>query len=643
MKRGSLTSKILGLMLVLILLSSSLAIFAIINLSYSLGDAKAINASGSLRMQSYRLMLYANSGSQAAQDKITEFEKTLHSKALQPSTGWLTPKKIVEQYQLVISKWLIMKHYIEQENSRDYATSLKDFVDTIDLLVLEMEHYAAFKLRLLVASQIVGLGLMLIIAFFAVRFTKRKVVAPLHKLMESANTISKGNFEIEMPETEYIELTALTDALQKTAKELSTLYGNLESQVEEKTFALTRANNELAFLYDNLMTLNANKLDYKTLKAALNQLKDYESLDYLRLIIQYPDQEQDIIEADGGWPQTGQVGSEPRNPPLREHNLAESSGNALSCNALSCDEPSDDEPNAGQSSTRFPLHFEQVDLGYLELISAQAPNIVLFNNFAIMLTRSIVIHNATEQRQQLALMEERGVIARELHDSLGQVLSFLKIQISLLRKKLDLAGRSPEVEQQLTEINEGVSTAYVQLRELLSTFRLTIKEPNLKHAMEAMLEQLRAQTDISIHLNYKLAPQWLEAKQHIHILQIAREATINAIKHAHASEIHIHCFKDDHGMVNISIGDNGIGLSHLKERDQHFGIGIMHERASKLAGRVVFSNNDAHTAKHNIAASTGAVEREHGAITTQAQSDPVPMQGTKVTLIFPSQQELTHG
>lgn len=56
---------------------------------------------------------------------------------------------------------------------------------------------------------------MLVITFLAVRFTKRKVVVPLQQLMESANTISKGNFEIEMPETEYIELTALTDALQK--------------------------------------------------------------------------------------------------------------------------------------------------------------------------------------------------------------------------------------------------------------------------------------------------------------------------------------------------------------------------------------------------------------------------------------------
>ncbi|MCS6122756.1 nitrate/nitrite two-component system sensor histidine kinase NarQ [Shewanella baltica] len=606
MKRGSLTSKILGLMLVLILLSSSLSTFAIINLSYSLGDAKAINASGSLRMQSYRLMFYANSGSDAAQDKITEFENTLYSDTLKPSDSWFSPRKIADQYQLVIDKWLVMKYYIEQENSRDYVASLKDFVDTIDLLVLEMEHHAAFKLRLLAASQILGLSVMLIIAFVAVRFTKKKVVIPLQKLMESANTISKGNFEIEMPETEYIELTALTHALQKTAKELAMLYGDLESQVAEKTLALTRANNELAFLYDNLLTLNANKLDYKALKAALNQLKGYESLDYLRLIIQYPEQELEVIEAGGGWPEVT------------------------------------------QNSTRFPLQFEQANLGYLELIADQTPNIALFNNFAIMLTRSIVIHNATEQRQQLALMEERGVIARELHDSLGQVLSFLKIQISLLRKNLDHSCRNPTVEAQLTEINEGVSTAYVQLRELLSTFRLTIKEPDLKSALETMLEQLRTKTSIKITLDYKLAPQWLEAKQHIHILQITREATLNAIKHAEASLINIHCYKDDEGMVNIDVCDNGIGIGHLKERDQHFGIGIMHERASKLSGNVVFSDNEisrfkpatATTIEQGCNEQDDTLKPNHSFNLAQHSKGS---SGTRVTLIFPSQQEPSNG
>jgi two-component system nitrate/nitrite sensor histidine kinase NarQ len=569
MKRGSLTSTILGLMLTLILLSSGLATFAIINLSYSLGDARAINASGSLRMQSYRLMFYANSGSEEALQKIREFENTLYSDALVRSMDWSSPARLGQQYQLVISKWKVMKYYIEQEDSRNYASSLKDFVDTIDLLVLEMEHHAAFKLRLLAISQIVGLGLMLLIAFIAVRFTKRKVVVPLQQMMESANTISKGNFAVEMPKTEYIELSALSDALDSTAQELATLYGNLETQVKEKTLALTRANRELKFLYDNLVLLHSGKLNFEVMRQSLLQLKEYEHLQHLRLIIQQDEDAMEVIATDEEiWPQSGQT-------------------------------------------MQFPLKFEQQELGFLEVIGKHDINVPLFENFAIMLARSIVIHNASEQRQQLALLEERAVIARELHDSLGQLLSFLKIQISLLRKGLDQSCKSPAVTQQLEELNEGVTTAYAQLRELLSTFRLTVKEPNLRNALEAMLEQLRSQTETELELNYRLPPQLLAAHQHIHFLQLTREATLNAIKHANASRICISCEKNSDNMVVISIEDNGIGLAHIKERDQHFGIGIMHERASRLSGMVEFSSN-----------ASG---------------------GTSVVLTFPPQQEPHHG
>ncbi len=565
MKKGSLTSTILGLMLTLILLSSGLATFAIINLAYSLGDARAINASGSLRMQSYRLMFYANSGSEEADEKIEEFENTLYSDALKRSLDWKTPDELEAQYLLVIHKWKVMRSYIENENSRLYAAALKDFVDTIDLLVLETEHYAAFKLKLLAVSQIIGLGLMLFIAFLAVRFTKRKVVKPLHQLMESANTISKGNFNVEMPKTEYVELSALSNAFESTAKELSTLYQGLESQVKEKTLALTRSNNELTLLYDNLVMLHSGKLEISSLKTALNQLRAHEPETFLRLVIVQDNEDELVIEADGGW------------------------------------------PSEANSQTHFPLNFEHNELGYLEANSSKKPNNQLFENFAIMLARSIVIYNAGEQRQQLALMEERGVIARELHDSLGQILSFLKIQVSLLSKGLDSSCRNPQVEQQIAEINEGVNTAYVQLRELLSTFRLTINDPNLNHALEAMLDQLRSQSDVNITLDYKLPMQLLGAHQHIHVLQLTREATLNAIKHAEADQIDIRCFKDSDTDVTITISDNGVGIDRVKKRDQHFGIGIMHERASRLSGIVEFSGN--------------------------------PEGGTRVKLTFPPQQE----
>ncbi|ABZ75460.1 histidine kinase [Shewanella halifaxensis HAW-EB4] len=551
MKKGRLTSAIWGFMLTLILLSSGLAIFAIINLSYSLGDARAINASGSLRMQSYRLMFYANSGSEEAKDKIKEFENTLNSQALKQSLSWFTPEDLKDKYLSVIDKWQVMRYYIESENSRLYAAALKDFVDTIDLFVLETEQYAALKLRFLAVSQITGLALMLLIAFFTVRLAKRKVVKPLQQLMQAADTISQGNFNVEMPKTEYLELSALSTALDSTVKKLAGVYQGLEEQVQEKTIALTRANNELTLLYDNLLMLHSSKLDSTTLTQALNQLQAHESQVRLRLVMVQDSEVVDIIttDNDGEW------------------------------------------PHHSENTKQFPLEFEQTNLGYLEVLSSEPFSFPLFNNFAIMLARSMMIYSAGEQRQQLALMEERGVIARELHDSLGQLLSFLKIQVNLLSKELDKTSKSPRAAEQLQEINEGVNTAYVQLRELLSTFRLTIKDPNLGHAIEAMVDQLRGQSNASITLDYKLPLQLLGAHQHIHILQLTREATLNAIKHASAKHIHISCQKVSSEKVVISISDDGVGIEELKERDQHFGLGIMHERASRLSGVVEFSQN----------------------------------------------------
>jgi two-component system nitrate/nitrite sensor histidine kinase NarQ len=94
-------------------------------------------------------------------------------------------------------------------------------------------------------------------------------------------------------------------------------------------------------------------------------------------------------------------------------------------------------------------------------------------------------------------------------------------------------------------------------------------------------------------------------------LQLIREATLNAIKHATPEHIVIDCQLTDKGMITISICDDGIGVTHLVERDQHFGIGIMHERANKLNGIVSFNSNQ--------------------------------LGGTTVTLSFPPQQEPLNG
>lgn len=552
MKHSSLTSVILWVMLVLIVLSSTMAIFAIANLIYSLGDAKAINASGLLRTQSYQLLYNADSANKNNKNLtiINNLEKTLYSKELQTPISWLVPTKLKTQYKLVRDKWLIMKKDIETQNNQNYLVSLKNFTNSIDLLIKELEKHAFFKLKVLVISQIIGLGIMLLIAWFAVKCTQEKVVLPLSQMVESANNISKGKFDINIPQSDSVELASLGTALYRTAKELSVLYKNLELQVKEKTLALTKAHNELSFLHQSLLILHTQPVNQYILKNVLINLQAYQSLEFVRLVIQREEGDTKIVETNKPWPVNNEA-----------------------------------------KSIQFELKFEMNHLGYLEVITHHSLNHALFENFTMMLARSIIIRHSRQQTQKLALMEERGIIARELHDSLGQLLSFLKIQISLLKKAITQNNNEQQINTLIEGIKTGVNDSYQQLRQLLSTFRLTIKEPNLQIALQAMLEQLKAQTNIDIKLDYQLPTKLLQANQHIHILQLTREATLNAIKHAKASEIHICCKTLNNGMLQVDIRDDGIGLAHIREKQQHFGIGIMHERANKLAGIVEFNSN----------------------------------------------------
>ncbi|VEA34556.1 nitrate/nitrite sensor protein NarQ [Salmonella enterica subsp. enterica] len=78
--------------------------------------------------------------------------------------------------------------------------------------------------------------------------------------------------------------------------------------------------------------------------------------------------------------------------------------------------------------------------------TGKAPNVnastPLLNSVSTMLGRGLYFNQAQKHFQQLLLMEERATIARELHDSLAQVLSYLRIQLTLLKRAIpeDNAG-----------------------------------------------------------------------------------------------------------------------------------------------------------------------------------------------------------
>ncbi len=72
------------------------------------------------------------------------------------------------------------------------------------------------------------------------------------------------------------------------------------------------------------------------------------------------------------------------------------------------------------------------------------------------------------------------------------------------------------------------------------------------------------------------------------LLQIVREAVLNAIKHANASEIAVSCVTAPDGDHTVYIRDNGIGIGEPHEPAGHYGLNIMRERAERLGGTLNF-------------------------------------------------------
>jgi two-component system nitrate/nitrite sensor histidine kinase NarX len=192
-----------------------------------------------------------------------------------------------------------------------------------------------------------------------------------------------------------------------------------------------------------------------------------------------------------------------------------------------------------------------------------------------------------EERHRLALLDERSVIARELHDSLAQALSYLKIQVARLHK---LLGPQPQpVTEVVGELRDGLNEAYRQLRELLTTFRLRIDGRGLGTAIDNTIQEFRRRSGVAIQLDRQLDGPELPPEREIHVLQIIREALSNIERHARAGQVWVRLANDGPGHIRVRIEDDGIGFAQQSPPVNRYGLVIMRDRAESLAGELQVS------------------------------------------------------
>lgn len=183
------------------------------------------------------------------------------------------------------------------------------------------------------------------------------------------------------------------------------------------------------------------------------------------------------------------------------------------------------------------------------------------------------LDSANEQLEQYALQEERHRIARDLHDTLGQTLTMIKLKSELAARWVD---KDPvQAKEELKDIMDSSRIALKQVRELVSEMKFISLTSELAHS-----RKLLHTAGIELEIVEQRTPPLLSSVEETMMALSVREAITNTIKHSQAQHCTIQLQMIDN-RYTISITDDGVGLSHKEGGN---GILSMKERMQTLNG-----------------------------------------------------------
>jgi len=190
----------------------------------------------------------------------------------------------------------------------------------------------------------------------------------------------------------------------------------------------------------------------------------------------------------------------------------------------------------------------------------------------------------TGRIQSLAVTEERARIAREMHDSLAQVLGYLSLQTQTL-EALAKQGDHDALLTELKQARDTIGAAQADVRESILSLRTTLAgDIGLIAALEKYVDEFSVQTGIDVKLINGLHEQpALSPVAETQMVRIVQEALTNIRKHAHARSAEVRLYIED-DELHVRIDDDGIGIQQPAIKRNHFGLQTMRERAESVGG-----------------------------------------------------------
>jgi two-component system nitrate/nitrite sensor histidine kinase NarX len=564
------------------------------------GGAAAVNEAGRMRMQTWRLaQTLPEADPQRIQGLMAQFD---HSLALlrvgDPARPLFVPHDEESQrtfadvqrgWDELRSDWSAMP-----SSSPAHAAQRADaFVARIDSFVSAIEQQLSRLTSILNAVQFMMMALTIASAVTLLYSAYLFVFNPLSRLQAGLARIESGDLAARVEAGSDDEFGALAVGFNRMAQTLQGLYESLESKVREKTESLEAQNERLGALYGSAaFVAQAATLDELALgiaqkvrraaraDASAVRWSDESNQRYLLLASDclpqaLVEEEQCILTGDCACGQA-KAQAVTRVIPILANGQPVQRGHCA---------------RAGfETVISVPVQLNERLVGELSLFYRQPRQLAdddrsMLETMASHLGGAIEGLRAAALRRETAVAEERGFIARELHDSIAQSLAFLKIQMGLLRSDIK-SGDAARIDRTLAEMDAGVHESMGDVRELLVHFRTRTNAEDIVPALKTTLKKFEHQTGLVTHLDIEGDGLPLPTDVQLQVLHVVQEALSNVRKHAQAREVWVEVQQAPQWRVEVRDDGCGFSTDGAGPDETHVGLRIMRERARLLGATV---------------------------------------------------------
>ena len=443
----------------------------------------------------------------------------------------------------------------------------------------------------------VAIAAVLGAAMFSILLTER-IASRLSNLAETATRIASGDLEHTAEIGHSDEIGILAQAFNSMTRQLRELISNLEQRVQRRTLVLQRralqleTNARVSREITSILDID------QLLTQVVRTIQDAFGYYHVQILLADEERERLVLQAASG--EVGQrLKDEGYSLLIGPDSL---NGQAAFTNSPIISNDVSKEPHfhadnclAGtRSEMVIPLRIGQRVIGTLDVQSSDLDgfspeDIVVIQSLGDQV--SIALENARlyQRSRDLAVLEERNRIARELHDSVTQ--SLFSIDLHARAIATYLRQNPVKAQEQIHQLRQITKESLQEMRSLIFALRpYSMIEPGLGPALQQLVERERRSKGPRITLQVTGNGQ-LPTETEIGLFRVAQEAIRNAIKHAYAHSIHI-TLTNETNRVRLAVVDDGQGfdLNNLPSNRQAFGLVGMKERVQLLGGILLITS-----------------------------------------------------